>query len=517
MRKEKDLIYLVKPHPPLETLNKKTPIGEDYKYNWEPMVLKIASYFLNKEPAIDLQTQIWHLFDEKDDELFINSLNIQKPNYLVFSEIDILVSEVNRLSEEVRKKLPHIIIIICGKQSSLLRKGDKNPFTYADYVLAGDSFPSLGLLLEKLEKKESGKLIPGSLSWNENFIIQDKNINSNRTDLKGIKGMDLRNIPVINHKFTEYIDFQQKHPSLHSDSVKTAPIFIGNGCPYNCNVCQSSIEYGENSQNVLLREPQEIVEEIIFLINKYGVNNFFSLEPNLNLSNLERIYNQLEDYSINNLSFSGFIRADDITRAAKSGLLKKLAHKGVRVLSIGLDIPLDTEEDKFNKKFSFQSMLQCLKYCQDHGILILATIVGEPDYKVDQFEELLNKIGELPVAGMDIRLAMALRNTKYFDDMKDHLIYHPDEGEEYFKQQNYRYQTISIPGKITPAETYDLVRDFKKKFLLGNKHIEYVLDMVKRHDDTKIFFRKQYLSFFKKRGKYPFLEPLFVELFPGEG
>ncbi len=96
------------------------------------------------------------------------------------------------------------------------------------------------------------------------------------------------------------------------------------------------------------------------------------------------------------------------------------------------------------------------------------------------------------LAEVDVRLAIAIRSTPYFDRVQDHLIYHPDRDPIYFDRQNYRYQTIRFPGKIRPEQTYKAVNEFYDSYLFSRDHLKYVERMLKRHPDTKPFFQRQY-------------------------
>ena len=240
-----------------------------------------------------------------------------------------------------------------------------------------------------------------------------------------------------------------------------------------------------------------MAEEIAWLVKKYGVNNIFSLEANLNLHNWLRTYDYLEQRDIPQLAVSGFIRAADILDAYRKGILVKLVQKGMRVLSIGLDIPFDSKTDIYRKSFSYKTLMACLTVCEDLGVLLSATFIGDPAYTLDEFQNQLQILKELPIATVDIRLCIALRNTEYYRQVSPWLIYRPDENRHYFNRQNYRYQTIQIPGKITPRQTYQSVRLFRKEFLTSDQHVDYVLRFISRFPESVPFFRKQYTPVFQ--------------------
>ena len=207
-----------------------------------------------------------------------------------------------------------------------------------------------------------------------------------------------------------------------------------------------------------------------WLYKKHSVRDFFFLEPNLDLEHLNQTLENLWNMGIYNFTCSGFIRAGDVTEAEKSGLLEKCQKKGLKALSIGLDIPLGHNantpkgQDVYKKGFTQNQMLECLDICKNRGILTHVTVVGDPGLTRVEFESQLAIIETLPVTSVDIRLAIALRNTPFYREHRDNLLYKVEEGEAYFKRQNYRYQTIQVPGKITPSETYQCIKDFQSRF-----------------------------------------------------
>lgn len=485
-------IFLVRPHPPSAILARICPLQEDYKYNWQPMALKYIAYHLDKNFGEDLQISIWHLMSMEDDEKLKDALKTQAPEIVAFSEIDILVNEVNRWAAYVKKMLPHTWTVVGGKHTSLLAAGDKFPYKEIDFALRGDSIPSLQQLVSARMKGEAPENCPAVIRVDQQGIIAAPITYDRRTELTALDGIALQDRCIENHPLEEYIEKHQIHPALLPGQIRTASLFAGSGCLHQCVFCQSPVEYGEESKIVKTRDPENMAEEIAWLVKKYGVNNIFSLEANLRLKNWLRTYECLEEYDIKQLAVSGFIRAADILEAHREGILAKLVDKGMRVLSIGLDVPFDSKQDIYRKAFSLETLIDCLAVCEELGILLSATFIGDPMFTLDEFRKQLQYINTLPIATIDIRLCIALRNTKYYRQVAPFLIYRPDENRNYFNRQNYRYQTIQIPGKITPRQTYDAVRTFRKHFLTSDQHLDYVLRFAQRFPEAIPFFQKQY-------------------------
>ncbi|MBN1523876.1 MAG: radical SAM protein [Spirochaetales bacterium] len=492
MKHSTPVFYFVKPHPPDNILNRESPVPENYKYDWEPLVLKYLVWACKKRFQ-DIDTRIWHLISAEDDEKLLRDIRTTMPSAVFFTEIDILTNPVNLLAGKIKAIDAGIFIAVGGKQSSLLRKGDRMPFDYADFVTGGDGIePVIAIIQSCLNNSLPGKNL--FVQWDK----QTGRVTSNASNPQNSTIVQLpasfRSLQVENHSFGEYIALHQKQPSLAPETARTSPVIIGTGCPHSCSFCQAPLEFGDNNSSYLMRPAKTVAEEILFLKNEWQVNNLFSLESNINFRHLAAVYEELENFGISHFPLSGFVRISDINTAWENGMLRTLAKKGMRFLHTGIDLVLNDDRDLYNKHNSYDEVIQCLKRCAECGIIIFATYIGNPESTVDSFRRQLDLLMTMPIADVDIRLAIALRNTDYYRSVEPNLLYHPDKDNRYFDVQNYRYQTIQFPGCITPEETYAGIKRFFDRFYSSPGHTAYTVEMMQKYPDTIDFFRAHYAS-----------------------
>jgi radical SAM superfamily enzyme YgiQ (UPF0313 family) len=404
-------IYLVKPHPPVKILRRKTPVPESYRYDWEPFGLKMLADALDARFRDEVRVKVWHLMDASDDKRMLEAAAVDRPLAVFFTEIDVLVNEANRLAELLKKSLPSCVAVTGGKQSSLLKPGDIYPFRSVDYSVKGDGLTATAEIVEALRTGKPVENVTGVFYADKSGKTTGGDTAPAWTRVRNIDGVRIRSIPVENHTFEEYFTERMHFPSTLEGDVRTAAIFTGTGCKHRCFFCQSTLE----EKNVQHREPKRIAEEVAWLYRNHKIRNFFSLEDNLSLENLDAVFHELDATEVHGINFSGFIRAADVVRAGDSGLLKSLAAKGVRFLSIGLDVPPDTKTDIYNKSFSSDAQDRCLEACLEAGVAPLVTFIASPEIDATTFERQLSLLAKMPVASVDIRIAIALRNTPYFE------------------------------------------------------------------------------------------------------
>ncbi|MEJ2663404.1 MAG: hypothetical protein P8107_05045, partial [Spirochaetia bacterium] len=131
-------ILFVKCRPPREIAEGRTPVKENNRYNWEPLVLKYLAWEVRPSLGPGDSCVIWHSISAEDGERLLAYIEREKPQIIMFTDLDILVNRINEVSGQIRRLSPSSRIVVGGKQSSLLRQGDRLPFTHADCVIAGD-------------------------------------------------------------------------------------------------------------------------------------------------------------------------------------------------------------------------------------------------------------------------------------------------------------------------------------------------------------------------------------------
>ena len=368
-------VLLVKPHPVRDIIENNFSVPEINKYNWEPLALKMIANYLDQIFHNDINLELWHLITKEDDKRLLDRIMVKLYDMIIFTEIDILVNEVNRIAVEIKNRFPKTITIVGGKQTSLLQNGDKSPFEGIDYLIKGHFTALKDIIGASLRNHSIPDSIQGLLKVNQNDIIIEDNGVSEIDRNQFIDNTGIHEVPVQNHDLAEYIEKHQNTHSIIAGEVRTSLVLTGIGCGFKCTFCQSPMEYGRKFDKPVLYNIAEIAKEIVHMQKKYDANNFFSIQPNTGLEHLLYIYGELEILGVDNVAISGFVRAKDIVVSYRKGYLEKLTHKGMRVLHIGLDFPLMLDEDVYNKGFSIQELIECLNICVKSGIIVIGSVV----------------------------------------------------------------------------------------------------------------------------------------------
>lgn len=164
------------------------------------------------------------------------------------------------------KKVRDDTVIIVGNTvaSSIPEILLKN--TKADIAVLGEGDITIMELLNAVEKSKELSSVKG-ICYRENGKIV-------RTENRPVIG-NINEIPFINYDLFDiekYLLLSKyaipKPYPINFDEIRMMPVNVARGCPFNCTFCYHVFR-GEKYR---LRSPKKVVEEIIYLKEKYNIN-----------------------------------------------------------------------------------------------------------------------------------------------------------------------------------------------------------------------------------------------------
>lgn len=220
--------------------------------------------------------------------------------------------------------MPKVKIIIGGPHPSYASPYTlMDYFSEADYGFRGEAEIGLPILIENFVNPKPNNLanIPG-LIWRQNGeIIANKRGFVRELDSIGFPAWDL--IDPRKYQFQASYYFRGK---------VVAPIIATRGCPFKCSYCAA---YLINGKQIRKRTPQNIIEEIRLLHEKYGVEKVVFVDDNFNYdkSLVMDFCQRLIDTQIK-IKWTCFgIRLDRLNKE----MLKLMEASGCEMISVGVE------------------------------------------------------------------------------------------------------------------------------------------------------------------------------------
>ncbi len=153
------------------------------------------------------------------------------------------------------------------------------------------------------------------------------------------------------------------------------PILASRGCPYPCDFC---VAPETNNQRWRERAPEEVVDEMITLRDRFGVRHFHveDLNPTVKATRWKEISNLLLE---RNAGVYFYFVSGTKAETVPVQQVPLLAKAGCRYLSISPESGSAEVMKVIGKRFNYDHGLELVRACREHGIRTQACfLVGHP-------------------------------------------------------------------------------------------------------------------------------------------
>ncbi len=320
--------------------------------NWKIKKNNIKSYLENKNKKNGFDFS-FDEYVEKTDAFFkwvIKSFEWEKFDYVGFSLNYGQLLPSLAVAKKIKKEHPEIKIVLGGSRcAGRLGVNLLKCFDFVDYVISGDGEKTLyELILNRNLEQNPGLIfrIKQRVFWNKN----DNNV-------------DLNNLPIpIFDSFYKELNKSKLNVKKYFFLNGRIPIEISRGCWWNrCTFCNLNLQH----QKYREKNVKKIIDEIIFLSDRYKMINFQIMGNTLPKNNFKKLIKEIkklnkdfcffaearagrlkfEDYKL--LKEAGFKNIQTGIESFSSNYLKKM-NKGTRVID-------NIAALKFSKEFNLDN------------------------------------------------------------------------------------------------------------------------------------------------------------------
>lgn len=296
----------------------------------------------------------------------------------------------------------------------------------ADYVVVGEgeyTFIQLLQVLKQGERAENipGVYFPGQKSFQPRELIQV-----------------LDDLP--------FPDWQQLDPRIyqkapHGGLIKNfpvAPIVTTRGCPYACKFCASPRFW---SQRLRYRSPENVVAEIEYLVENFGVKEIHFEDDNLTLNrdHVVKICNLIIDKNLKiSWATPNGVRADRVDEE----LLKLMKEAGLYYIVFGIESGNQEILDRINKKETLVDIEKAVKLAHKLGIMTQGFFIfGLPGETEETIKNSIKFAKKIPLDRAQFLLLDLLPGSALWEEYQD-------EFEMDYTKESYHEPTW-VPKTIT--------------------------------------------------------------------
>ena len=277
----------------------------------------------------------------------------------------------------------------------------------ADYIILGEGEATLKELYEKLSLADFDPATIRGLAFSKNGEIVINKARPVMTDLDALSfpAWDLADIDL-------YKKIWIKNHGYFSLNLATT-----RGCPYNCSWCAKPI-YGRKYNN---RSPENVVKEMEFLIDKYGVNHFWICDDIFGLTKgWIAHFRKLVEQKALRFKYTVQSRADLVI---KENVAEDMAASGADFVWLGAESGSQKILDAMNKGQKVGEIKEARRVLQKHGIntafFIQFGYLGED---VEDIRQTIKMILDLMPDDIGISVSYPLPGTAFHQQVKNELI-----------------------------------------------------------------------------------------------
>ncbi len=255
--------------------------------------------------------------------------------------------------------------------------------------------------------------IPG-LVWRRQTGPDDTEIVSNTPaplieDMRQLHGNVWNLLPMSRYRSHNWQSFGNLHARQPYASIYTSL-----GCPYKCSFCCINAPFKSNRYR--MRNPRDVVDEIVYLRTVYGVRTFKVIDEMfiLNSNHYTAIAEGLiaSGYA-NDLNLWAYSRIDTV----KPETLKMLRQAGFRWLALGIESGSKYVRDGAQKRLKNDDIKSVVRAIQAEDIHVIGNyIFGLPDDNFGSMQETLDLALDLRCEFANFYSAMAYPGSPLYSE-----------------------------------------------------------------------------------------------------
>jgi len=366
-----------------------------------------------------------------------------------------MINNAIRIADIAKKINPDSKIVFGGPHPTVLPEESLRNKS-VDAVVIGEGEETF---LEIVKKDCNFYNIRG-IWFKENGLIVKNQIREPIGDLNNLPFPSLDSLP-MNEYIKNWFQLDSVDPNLIGTNI-----IASRGCPYNCSFCQPTLEkiFGKFLRK---RSPKNIIEEIIQLKEKFGINAIMFQDDTLTCDH-KWVFEICDEIIDNNLNIIwGFnTRAGLVSKE----LLIKVKEAGARKIFLGIESASQRIlNDIYNKNITTEQVINTVNLIKKFNFKIQGYfMIGAPTETVEEIEETIKLAKNLAIDEATFSITTPLPCTYLYEKSKSLIA-------KDFSEFDYYKRTVYGKGCLTQNQLDYLRRKALLEFYLSRKRISQTI------------------------------------------
>lgn len=336
-----------------------------------------------------------------------------------------------KIASLVRQFDPHVKTLLGGLHPSALPEQTISE-EGVDFVCQGEGFHTLPLLIDALKDGSNDFKISGLWYKKENQVVSNPRppLMKNQDEVP-MPAWDL--LPMEKYRAHNWHCFDRIE-----ERQPYAVLYTSLGCPFNCTFCCINALFGK--QAIRYRSLKNVVEELDFLVNTYGIKNIkiidemFALNEKRIIALCDMIIERKYD-----LNMWAYARVNTVTEK----MLSKMKQAGINWVAYGFESGSKRVIENITKGYKMEQVGKVVEMTYDLDIHICANFIfGLPEDDFDSMNETLKLMLDINAEWANIYCAMAYPGSRLYEMALENEWPLPGSWEGY---SQYAYETLPLP------------------------------------------------------------------------
>lgn len=364
------------------------------------------------------------------EETFRKEIEDYQPDYVGISLLTSEYAAIMDTAAEIVKTVDPNIVVIAGGVHVTVNYDKVIQNTNIDYACRGEGEYFLRELLLYLEGK--GEPVSKGLVYrdaNGGVVAQEK-ASVDKIEELPWPAYDLMD-------FELYVNAVPRYGSNRYPELPGLSMIITRGCPYDCTFCQVETISG---RNVRMRDPEDVIEELLFLKERYGIRSMTFFDDNFLLPKkqmkklLQLMIDKKLDLKWQAAGTSIWVLDDEF--------LELMQASGCTLITVALESGSERVlHDIIRKPIKhIERIPDIISKVHEKGIWVCANfIIGSPGETWDEIQQTVRFAETCGADYVKFYVAVPLRGTEMYDMAKKMNVFTVPEDQI---EVDWRYSQI---------------------------------------------------------------------------
>ena len=225
------------------------------------------------------------------------------------------------------------------------------------------------------------------------------------------------------------------------------PILGARGCPFRCTFCGQEVLY----PGVRTRSVHNIIEEIRYLRERFGLKNFVFLDANFPLSRKQGMTfcdAMIESGLAGELRWSAEVAVSMVDRE----MIHKMAEAGCRNIEYGFEVGSPEILEQTRKGTTIEQAVEAMQWTKEAGIHVFGLfMIGLPGETPGHIRQTLRLAVRLDSDIAKFNVTVPYPGSALFEDYREELMrdFDPETFNPWFQSDDPGRKVSTVPGGMS--------------------------------------------------------------------